>query len=149
MSGLSCFATRIQSWFLKTQSTSNHSSKYFSNVKSKSKWSPKYLKTAAHSQQKCLISFPSTQSKSGPAPKFRSDLQSGSKPNWTSFATVLIQSTPSPVQCSSLVCGSKFLTSHFLIERQMRQSWNWFYFAASVATCWSLVKVLSLAVSAW
>ena len=35
MSELSYFAIQIQSWFLKSQSKSNHSLKYFSNVKSK------------------------------------------------------------------------------------------------------------------
>jgi len=49
------------------------------------------------------------------------------------------------------VWGSKFLTSHLLIQRLMRlmrQSRNWFNFAASAASCWSLVDVLGLAVSA-
>ena len=69
MSGLSNFAIRIQSWFFKTQSKSNHSPKIFVKCKSKSKWSPKYLKSAAFSQQKCRTSFPLTQSKPGPVPK--------------------------------------------------------------------------------
>jgi len=103
MSGLSYFAIQIQSWFLKTQSTSNHSPRYFSNVESKSKWSPKYLQKAAFSQQKFLISFPLTQSKSGPHSKFWNDLQSGSNQNSTQFAIVRIQSNTSPVQCSSLI----------------------------------------------
>jgi len=36
------------------------------------------------------------------------------------------------------VCGSKFLTSHPLTERLMRQSRNGFNFAASAASSWSL-----------
>jgi len=88
---------------LKTQSKSNHSPKYFSNVQSKFKWSPKYLKNAVFSQQKCRISFPLTQSKFGPGPKFWSDLQTRSNPNSTQFAIVRIQSNPTPVQCSSLI----------------------------------------------
>jgi len=80
MSGLSNFAIQIQSWLFKTLSKSNHSPKFFSNVKSKPKWSPKYLKNAVFSQQKCRISFPLTQSKSGPVPEFWRDLQSGSSP---------------------------------------------------------------------
>ena len=81
MSGLSNFAIQIQSWSFKTQSKSNHNPKNFSNAKSKSKWSPKYLKNATFSQHKCRISFPLTQSKSGPVPKFWRDLQSGSNPS--------------------------------------------------------------------
>ena len=49
MSGLSFFAIQSQSWDFKTQSKPNHSPKFFSNVTSKSKWSPKNLKNAAFS----------------------------------------------------------------------------------------------------
>ena len=101
MTGLSYFAIQIQSCFLK-QSQSKHIPIFFSNVKSKSKCSPKYLKNSAFSQQKWRIYFPLTKSKSGPGPKFWRLLQSGSNPNSTKFAIVRIQSNPSPVQCSSL-----------------------------------------------
>jgi len=70
----------------KNQSKSNHSPKDFSNAKSKIKWSPKNLKNATFSQQKCPVSFPLTQSKSNLDPKFWRDLQTGSDPNSTKFA---------------------------------------------------------------
>jgi len=99
---------------LRSRSTSNYlklcpspTTKDFSKVKSKSKWSPKNLKNAAFSQLKLSVYFQLTQSQSGPDPKFWRDLWSGSNPNSTKFAIVRIQSNPSPVQCSSLIHRSK------------------------------------------
>jgi len=103
MSRLSYFAIQIQARFFQTQSKSNHSLKFYSNVQSKSKWSPKNLKNPAFSQQKRRIYFLIIQSKSSPGPKIWSDLQPGSNPNSTNFAIVQIQSNSSLVQCSSLL----------------------------------------------
>jgi len=46
-----------ESWFFKTQPKSNNSPKLFSNVKSKSKWSPNDLKNAAFSQKNAASLF--------------------------------------------------------------------------------------------
>jgi len=58
-----CDPVLISDWFFKTQSKSNHSSKDFSNVKFKSKWSPKNLKIVAFSKQKSPVYISLTQSK--------------------------------------------------------------------------------------
>ena len=103
MNGLLYFAIQIQSWFVKSQSKSNHSPIIFSNIKTKSKLSPKIRRNPGYSQQKRSICFQSTQSKSGPDSKFWSGSQPGSNPNSTKFTIVRVQSNPSPVQCSYLI----------------------------------------------
>ena len=88
--------------FFKLSPSPNTVQKFSWNVKSMSKFSPKYSKNSAFSQQKCHISFSLTKSNSGPDLKFWRVSQSGSYPNSAKFAAVRIQSNPSPVQWSSL-----------------------------------------------
>ena len=101
------------------------------------KYSPKILKNAAFSQQKCRISFPFTKSKSGPKPKFWSDLQPGFNLNPTKFAIVRVQSNASPVQCSSLLCEAlMYILIKFLI-------WLPFAFVLRLSLAQSEFRILS------
>ena len=124
MNGLPNFAFQIQSCFFLIQSKSNHSPKFFSNAKYKSKWSPNILKNAAFLQQKCRISFPSTQSQSGPVLNFEEIYTPVPTHKQTKFAIVRFQSkggfTQNPVTAYDPAYGQR-QSSHMQQEHHHRQ----------------------------